>query len=122
MERKSRVQVHTWDAKPSSIAIKNAVGEQVGHAAAPHKIILVSEIPSTYSGKYMQKLLRQLIVGDQVADSVLQTISNSHCLPTLMQEISSWRAGKIPIGVNSVAESYVAPRNDAEERMCSLWA
>ena len=69
VERKSRVQVRTWDAQPSSIAIKKAVGEQVGHAAVPHKIILVSEIPSTYSGKYMRKLLRQLIVGDQVADS-----------------------------------------------------
>jgi acetyl-CoA synthetase len=64
-------------------AITKTVSEQIGAIAKPDKIVLVSGLPKTRSGKIMRRILRKIAEGECDAIGDTTTLLD----PSVVQEI-----------------------------------
>jgi acetyl-CoA synthetase len=64
-------------------AITKTVSEQIGAIAKPDKIVLVSGLPKTRSGKIMRRILRKIAEGEFDAIGDTTTLLD----PSVVQEI-----------------------------------
>jgi acyl-CoA synthetase (AMP-forming)/AMP-acid ligase II len=64
-------------------SIMKTVGEQIGAIAKPDKIVLVSGLPKTRSGKIMRRILRKIAEGEFDAIGDTTTLLD----PDIVQEI-----------------------------------
>ena len=114
----------TWDAVAAAHKVRDMVIAKVARYAVPKDLVLVSNIPCTFSGKYMRRLIRSLLMGepfDPETDPRMGTIVNKDCIPLLMDEITAWRNNKNKRREVSSTD-YVAPRTAEEVAMCEVWA
>ena len=71
-----------------------------GSAAAPNSFAAVSQLPETHSGKYLRRLLRALLSGEQVGE-VVAVLKNPSCLPELRATASYLRSGLATEGLST---------------------
>ena len=56
-------------------------------AAVPAQIIQVAELPITFSGKYMRRLLKDMLTQTPIGDT--SAVSNPLCIPLLQQTVAA---------------------------------
>jgi acrylyl-CoA reductase (NADPH)/3-hydroxypropionyl-CoA dehydratase/3-hydroxypropionyl-CoA synthetase len=65
------------------------VRTEKGAVAVPADFIEVSQFPETRSGKYMRRMVRALVVGEDVGD--VTTLRNPEALDELRTVIADWQ-------------------------------
>ena len=73
------------DAVPEML--RAHVGKEIGPIAKPKKVLLVSELPKTRSGKIMRRLLRDVAENRQVGDT--QTLADASVMDLIQQGLSN---------------------------------
>ena len=66
--------------------IRATVQERVSSVAVPARFIVVPELPETYSGKYMRRLLRAILAGEPLGD--LGALKNSDCVELIRAAVA----------------------------------
>lgn len=81
------------DPEEVQTALRNHVAKQIGPIAKPRRILVVSELPKTRSGKIMRRLLRDVAENRAVGDastladsSVMALISSGLATPVASAE------------------------------------
>ncbi|UYG16684.1 acetate--CoA ligase [Brachybacterium huguangmaarense] len=69
--------------------LRQHVGKEIGPIARPKKVLLVTELPKTRSGKIMRRLLRDVAENRQVGDT--QTLADSSVMDLIQQGLSGKR-------------------------------
>jgi acrylyl-CoA reductase (NADPH)/3-hydroxypropionyl-CoA dehydratase/3-hydroxypropionyl-CoA synthetase len=64
------------------------VRQEKGPTAVPEDFIEVSQFPETRSGKYMRRMLRAIVDGEDVGDT--STLRNPECIPELRRVVADW--------------------------------
>ena len=59
------------------------MGREIGPIAKPRKVLLVTELPKTRSGKIMRRLLRDVAENRQVGDT--QTLADSSVMDLIQK-------------------------------------
>ncbi|GAB2532089.1 acetate--CoA ligase [Brachybacterium huguangmaarense] len=77
------------DEKAAEI-LRQHVGKEIGPIAKPKKVLLVTELPKTRSGKIMRRLLRDVAENRQVGDT--QTLADSSVMDLIQQGLSGTKA------------------------------
>ena len=67
--------------------IKKEVTEQIGSFAKPEKIILVTDLPKTRSGKIMRRILRKLLEGEYNSIGDTSTLLNPDIVEEIKQKV-----------------------------------
>lgn len=73
------------DEKVSEL-LRAHVGKEIGPIAKPKKVLLVTELPKTRSGKIMRRLLRDVAENRQVGDT--QTLADASVMDLIQKGIS----------------------------------
>jgi acetyl-CoA synthetase len=60
------------------------VRKQIGPIATPDKIIFVTDLPKTRSGKIMRRLLRKIAANESLENEDLSTLANAESLAGLV--------------------------------------
>ena len=68
-----------------TVELRDLVSNQIGPIAKPEKIIVVSGLPKTRSGKIMRRILRKLAAGDFEKLGDISTLLN----PEVVNEIKN---------------------------------
>ena len=68
-----------------NVELRDLVSSQIGPIAKPEKIIVVSGLPKTRSGKIMRRILRKLAAGDFEKLGDISTLLN----PEVVDEIKN---------------------------------
>ena len=68
-----------------TVELRDLVSNQIGPIAKPEKIIVVSGLPKTRSGKIMRRILRKLAAGDFEKLGDISTLLN----PEVVDEIKN---------------------------------
>ena len=68
-----------------TVELRDLVSKQIGPIAKPEKIIVVSGLPKTRSGKIMRRILRKLAAGDFEKLGDISTLLN----PEVVDEIKN---------------------------------
>ena len=63
--------------------LRQHVGKEIGPIAKPKRVLVVTELPKTRSGKIMRRLLRDIAEGREVGDTT--TLADS----TVMSQIQA---------------------------------
>jgi acrylyl-CoA reductase (NADPH)/3-hydroxypropionyl-CoA dehydratase/3-hydroxypropionyl-CoA synthetase len=66
------------------------VRQEKGAVAVPEDFLEVRQFPETRSGKYMRRMVRALVEGQDVGDTT--TLRNPEAIPELAQVIGAWQA------------------------------
>ena len=78
--RKNKVETNKL-----TVELRDLVSNQIGPIAKPEKIIVVSGLPKTRSGKIMRRILRKLAAGDFENLGDISTLLN----PEVVDEIKN---------------------------------
>jgi acrylyl-CoA reductase (NADPH)/3-hydroxypropionyl-CoA dehydratase/3-hydroxypropionyl-CoA synthetase len=70
--------------------LKELVREEKGVVAVPSDFITVSAFPETRSGKYMRRVLKSVVLGEDVGD--ISTLKNPECLPEISTAVAKWQS------------------------------
>ena len=62
------------------------VGKEIGPIAKPKRVLVVTELPKTRSGKIMRRLLRDVAENRQVGDT--QTLADASVMDLIQQGMS----------------------------------
>ena len=62
------------------------VGKEIGPIAKPRKVLLVTELPKTRSGKIMRRLLRDVAENREVGDT--QTLADASVMDLIQEGLS----------------------------------
>lgn len=73
----------------ASEALRQHVGREIGPIAKPKKVLLVTELPKTRSGKIMRRLLRDVAENRQVGDT--QTLADASVMDLIQQGLTGKR-------------------------------
>ena len=76
-------------AEKAAEALRLHVGREIGPIAKPKKVLLVTELPKTRSGKIMRRLLRDVAENRQVGDT--QTLADSSVMDLIQQGFTGRR-------------------------------
>jgi len=69
--------------------LTDLVRSEKGAVAAPSDFLEVPEFPETRSGKYMRRMVRAIVEGENVGD--VTTLRNPESLDTLREVVEAWR-------------------------------
>lgn len=73
----------------ASEALRQHVGKEIGPIAKPKKVLLVTELPKTRSGKIMRRLLRDVAENRAIGDT--QTLADSSVMDLIQQGLTGKR-------------------------------
>ena len=73
------------DEKISEL-LRAHVGKEIGPIAKPKKVLLVTELPKTRSGKIMRRLLRDVAENREVGDT--QTLADASVMDLIQKGLS----------------------------------
>ena len=76
-------------AEKAAEELRQHVGREIGPIAKPKKVLVVTELPKTRSGKIMRRLLRDVAENRQVGDT--QTLADSSVMDLIQQGFSGRR-------------------------------
>ena len=76
-------------AEKAAEELRQHVGREIGPIAKPKKVLVVTELPKTRSGKIMRRLLRDVAENRQVGDT--QTLADSSVMDLIQQGFSGSR-------------------------------
>lgn len=76
-----------------SYKVRNYVGEYMGKYAKPEKVVFVSDLPKTRSGKILRRIIAKLIHGEEVGDTT--TLVNPNILPELKAKCQPAKRGEV---------------------------
>ena len=76
-------------AEKAAEALRLHVGREIGPIAKPKKVLLVTELPKTRSGKIMRRLLRDVAENRRVGDT--QTLADSSVMDLIQQGFTGRR-------------------------------
>ena len=62
------------------------VVEKIGPTAKPRDIIFVNELPKTRSGKIMRRILKKLVTGEEIGNTM--TLKNPECVEELKKIVN----------------------------------
>ncbi len=69
--------------------LKDLVREEKGAVAVPSDFITVSAFPETRSGKYMRRVLKAIVLGEDLGDT--STLRNPECVQEIEKAVNAWR-------------------------------
>lgn len=84
--------------------LTDLVRNEKGAVAAPGDYIEVSEFPETRSGKYMRRMVRAVVEGNDVGD--ITTLRNPESLDELRNAVSAWNAKQSLSEAQALFERY----------------
>ena len=76
-------------AEKAAEELRQHVGREIGPIAKPKKVLVVTELPKTRSGKIMRRLLRDVAENRQVGDT--QTLADSSVMDLIQKGFSGSR-------------------------------
>ena len=74
------------DRSPDAAALRDRVAREIGPIAKPKRVLVVTELPKTRSGKIMRRLLRDVAENRQVGDT--QTLADASVMDLIQQGMS----------------------------------
>lgn len=80
------------------------VRQEKGATAVPEDFIEVSQFPETRSGKYMRRMVRAIVEGEDVGDT--STLRNPESIPELRQVVAEWQARQKVADEQRLFEDY----------------
>ena len=69
--------------------LKDLVREEKGAVAVPSDFIVVQAFPETRSGKYMRRVLKAIVLGEDLGDT--STLRNPECVKDIETAIAAWQ-------------------------------
>ncbi|MBS0636174.1 MAG: AMP-binding protein [Verrucomicrobia bacterium] len=89
------------------------VREEKGAVAVPDAFITVSQFPETRSGKYMRRLLRNILLEESLGDT--SVLRNPECLQELESSIKHWKLQKERESKQKIFEAFSCLRVEYHE-------
>lgn len=80
------------------------VRQEKGATAVPEDFIEVSQFPETRSGKYMRRMVRAIVEGEDVGDT--STLRNPESIPELRRVVAEWQARQKVADEQRLFEDY----------------
>jgi acrylyl-CoA reductase (NADPH)/3-hydroxypropionyl-CoA dehydratase/3-hydroxypropionyl-CoA synthetase len=80
------------------------VRQEKGATAVPEDFIEVSQFPETRSGKYMRRMVRAIVEGEDVGDA--STLRNPESIPELRRVVEEWQARQKVADEQRLFEDY----------------
>ena len=84
--------------------LTDLVRTEKGAVAVPQDFIELSEFPETRSGKYMRRMVRAIVEGEDVGDT--STLRNPECLDELRRAIEGWTRRQSLADTQALFERY----------------